>query len=201
MKTKRRVHCQGCRGKTTEQTLLRVESDAGPIAETWRCDTCGYLLLTLGTITDAEQVCRNVVEEICGIYDHGDDGRRLDFDDLTGRMSAELWVAWTRFDPTRGVPFLAYAVGTLRQRRTDWLRKQLGRSDPDPLLSAESLDAYTAEADSNGRDPLGEAVGLGAMDGGEHSLADFRRALELRDREVARRERAVGTDASARSAA
>lgn len=208
--SRRRHYCRGCE-RESEQRRVHVTNGDSPVAETWRCESCRLEFLTLGSVLDAEGLCLYVTGELRRLIDTGDSGRWLDFDDLLGRMREELWVAWSGFDPTRSVPFTAYATGTLRQRRTDWLREQLGRNVPKAFADAASLDAAWADIEvspgpgifgepdgpSDLRSRLGAALAERTVDGGEHSLADLRRAIALRRGEIAEQERGLGVGAAA----
>ena len=222
----RRVHyCRACRRETTQRFLFS-ENGRRPKVETYTCERCGLLLLTMGDVPDAEGLCLFIVQERFRIRraagtSSGDGGntptgragdahhlstrsddRWLDYEDAVGHLREQIVLLWTRFDPTRGVPFRAYAVGELRNDLTDWMRTQVGRDRPKPFANALSLDGLAddpgdLEGDGPDRGCLLEALVGGSLDDDSDSLADLRRVLVRRDRELAEldRRRGVRSDA------
>lgn len=212
----------------TQQAWLYSSNGSTPEITHWSCTRCAAEFYAMGNpraggVPDGEGLCKFVVNELIRTRkrrsDQDDDAAldptrraKLDYDDLLGHLREELLEAWVKFNPELAPSFTAYATTILRNRRTDWLRKQLGRDEPCPcegdnadcdtcggtgrfrpapnmLAIAESIDAYerddSIDTDGDhdaGVSPVGEAFRCLAEDGRDDSLAPLEWALLQRDR-------------------
>lgn len=206
--TKRDHYCRDC-GRATPQRYLWSENGKHPEIEHWQCATCGLVLLTMGDLPDAEGLCLYVVRESMRRHEHmkrkisvgqmarGDDYQTIDQAEAIGELRLQIWRAWQRFDPDRGVGFRAYATTFLRQRFLDWLRDQ-HRTGTRALTQAVALDGWDSVPD--GRHPVEQALDERALDDPEHHLVpdtgctvDLSRALGRRGRYLAEYERELSS--------
>lgn len=162
------------------------------------------MFLTLADVNDAENLARQVLVEYMRKtpdWTPSPDEQ----DDLAMRLYGEVWAAFLEWQPERCVRFRAYAVTVARNRLADERRSWIGGSSgnstwlPKPLAVAVSLDAPVT-IDGQERRRLDTTVGAVAVDRDEHSLADFRRAVASRRREIAEEERRMGRSQATRAA-
>lgn len=70
--------------------------------------------------------------------------RRVDYEDAHGHLREAVYLAYRRWNPELGVPFLAWATFKLRSALSDWFRGELGRDTPKLMALAESYDSLLA---------------------------------------------------------
>jgi hypothetical protein len=106
------------------------------------------------------------------------------------------------FDPSRNVPCRIYVFGRVRQRTIDEMRRVWGRNGQRRLLSLAAAEQAARDSgfDSDGGwAPVGEPVVEGAGDRDDDRLADLRRLLTRRSRDVAREVRLLDRRADGRA--
>lgn len=165
----KRVRCNPC-GRETRQFLVLLTDRRENGMSNWRCGTCGRVRIQLGNLEDLETVCRSVLD------DHlRKTGAKIDYQDGLQSMIEEAWDLWGRFDPSKGVPFLAYCVGLLRLRAANFYRHDMGRAGQKAHANALSLDATLR--DDDGGELTWQALLEGAGDPSEERSTDLTRIL------------------------
>lgn len=117
----------------------------------WRCSACGRERIQLADCQDMEAMVRSVLDENLRRT-----GANVEYDDALSRLHEEAWDLWGRWDNTKGVPFLAYAVGLLRLRSANFYRDELGRDGKKAHAHALSLDAPANEDGATWKELLEE---------------------------------------------
>lgn len=196
--------CRGC-DRESQQRYLYSENGTNRTVEHWRCARCGLEFLSYADLLDAEGMCLHVLSRYLrssSTQEYGD-VRSLDREEALAELRAllhELYVRkWRPADTPR---FRSYATFKLPRAFIDHLRHEGERNGvPKAHTHALSLDGPAGmfhEDDDSGfasRVPgrsLGESLDTSSSDREAGSLADFRRALARRGRDVAREERALG---------
>lgn len=204
MRAKRLAFCRRCSGETA-QTFLYIER---PGVEMWRC-VCGASLMNLGDIPDADGFAIAAAEK--WIRTEAIVIGEIDRDEVYAEARCSLWVAWGKYDPTRGLRFRSYASWKVGNLLTDWLRNQRGRTYGDDhrgLKPHANAISYDTPADA----PEGSHVGVdrgahrldiafpsGAGDPALDRSPDLARALELGNRGRPREVGGMGGAAYARA--
>lgn len=128
-----KAFCRGCERETPWAYAGGQNGDL-PKTDYWTCRDCGLRRLQLVNVLDVEGLCIAIVDG--RLRQIGNPRRSIDFEDAVAHLYAEAWATYLRWDPTRGVPFLAYATGMLRNRLSDWYRENYGRTDPKAHVGA-----------------------------------------------------------------
>lgn len=187
--------CRGCKQET------RWYSD-GPIdgGHYWRCAKCGHRRMQLADAYDAGNIPPLVVGEY--IRRHGQSS--LDCvggqEDAIGHLFVELWTAWVKYEPERGVPFTAYCTGTLRNRLANLVRNTVGGHGGAAVRPMSLADSLSSPELSDDPDRLERAFGRVEDDSLRDSDLDVARVLQDGDRAVARRDREADRRAAGRAA-
>lgn len=135
----------------------------------------------LADVRDVEALCASVLaghmRRTDAVLDPEDQA------DALAWLIDECWLLYEReYDPTRGVPFAAYATGILRLRVVEWYRRRFGRNGhrrpPHGICSLSELEP----------DQLEQAVHALAGDRESGGAADLARVLADRSRAALRAE-------------
>lgn len=166
--TTTRVRCNKCVRPTRQFKLLLGDRRDDGMSQ-WRCAVCGNIRIQLGNLEDLENVCRSVLDEHLRKT-----GASVDYSDALQSIIEEAWDLWGRYNPAKGVPFLAYCVGLLRLRAANFYRHDMGRDGKKAHANALSLDAPLR--DEEGGELTYAALLSGGGDPGERST-DLTRIL------------------------
>lgn len=177
-----------------------------PEVAVFRCRVCMAERMEMADVPDADGLAHSVID--AWLRTTGSKRANFDYEDLLGHLRLHLWTEYRKWDPTRGVPFLAYATGMLRFRLTRWAQDNLtGRSGrPKAHVGAVSFDAALTPHDGlpdelgniRGHDrnrdgySLVGSVGPGEGDPAEDCSADLGGVLTRRGWSDAREERRLG---------
>jgi hypothetical protein len=142
-----------------------------PRVDLWTCRVDGHLRIQMADVTDAEALCRTILDKA-----KGSEQLNGHYEDALGLMRAELWDLYRRWDPSRGVRFTSYATGLLRMRVANVWRYELGRDTQKAHVGAVSLDALVDQSESDGPS-LGGLVASSEGDPGLDRSPDLARAL------------------------
>lgn len=199
----RRAYCRSCR-RTTDWTAAGSYNGTHPVVVAYRCRSCMFERIEMADVPDSDGLCHSVID--AWLRQNGNQRANLDFEDLLGTVRLALWKAYRRWDPTRGVPFLAYATAMCRHAVNRWSHDNLtGRpgSQPKAHVGALSLHAAVQQRDDGEWVELGHpvdaAIGSWGGDPAEDCSADLGGVLARRSRGHARQERELGIRTDART--
>jgi hypothetical protein len=189
-----RAFCRACK-RVTSWWRSGTWNHDNPPATYWRCRSCSTERIALADLTDAEQVCRNVIDE-----------RHLpqsvDREEAYGVLLEVLWRSYKRWNPARvrtgSTDFTPYAIVQLRYGLSAWLRGKAKTRDGALERQAFEFALVRLDALANEGSALAELVGALHGDSAADSASDLARALARRDSEVLREEARMGLGPPAR---
>lgn len=192
------AYCRSCRATTTWYGSGSFNG-SHPLVTAHRCRRCGFERVQMADVPDSDGLCYATID--AWLRTTGNQRTNIDFEDALGTLRECLWVAYRRWDPTLGVPFLAYGTAMVRHRILRWSHDNLtGRpgGKPKAHVGAISLSAI-ADGDDEW-DPLDATFGSWEGDPAEGCSPDLGGVLARRSRSDAREERKLGIGADARAA-
>lgn len=164
----RPVYCREC---AAERLWIEHGSanTTGPHVSWYACATCGHVRIQMtGDVTDAVGLCEAVLDTKLnrsgkrGELLRDDRYARFDRDDCLGYLMEGLYLAYRRFKPELGVPFLAYGTAMLRHRLNRYYASWLGPVERPKLLAGALSTSYATYDDHD--DP--DSSNTGVVEGG-----------------------------------